>query len=196
VEMETIALIAVSLLALLVFALCGAVLEMFKDIRQLRDIGGILDRPLDVDVASVAGKPPSHFGLPSELDAATAIVLFLSTKCATCRAIASSFDRSVTSLPAGLWIVVEGRNQAEVLEFLDTSPLKRFRSGGRVLIDVAGDIARRIGLNTTPVGFRVENGQLASATTVPSSRYLRSILPKPVSLKLASDPKEVKHEYA
>jgi hypothetical protein len=175
-------ILTVAVLALLVFALLGVSHEMLKDIRQLRDVSGILDRPLSVDIAQVAGTPPSGYGLPATLDSTTAVVLFLSTKCATCRGLAANFDRSAKALPNGLWIVVEGRNQEEVLEFLDTSPLKRLGSDGRVIIDVNGAIASRIGLNTTPVGFRVENGIFQSATTVPSSRYLRSILPKPVSL--------------
>ena len=35
----------------------------------------------------------------------------------------------------------------------------------------------------TPVGFRVEDGRIVNATTVPSQRYLFSILPKPIRLR-------------
>ena len=81
--------VAVGLLALLVFVLAGAVLELNADVRQLREVAGILDRPLVVDIADVADTRPSSHGLPRVLDAtASALVLFLSDRCATCHALA------------------------------------------------------------------------------------------------------------
>ena len=53
------------------------------------------------------------------------------------------------------------------------------------MVDVADAIASRIGLDMTPVGFRVEDGRIVNATTVPSQRYLSSILPKPIRLRPA-----------
>jgi hypothetical protein len=179
--MATLALVAVGLLALLVFVLFGAMLELYKDVRQLRDAAGILDRPLHVDVGLVAGTAPSAYGLPQVLDTATsALVLFLSETCSTCRALAASFD---TSLPPGLWVVLEARSADSAREFLATYRMAQMTSESRVSVDLNGEIAGRIGLDTTPVGFRVENGLLTSATTVPSTRYLMSILPTPIQLK-------------
>jgi hypothetical protein len=174
-------LIAVALLALIVFLLFGALLEMYKDVRQLRDAVGILDRPLTVDIGRVAGTTPSSYGLPQAIDAApSAIVLFLSERCATCHSLARGLLRP---LPGGLWVVVEARDHSSAASFLDSSGLSGTSLSEQVVVDVAGEIARRIGLNTTPVGFRVERGLLTQATTVPSSRYLTSILPEPVRLR-------------
>lgn len=190
--MATIAMFAIALLAILVFVLLGALLEMYKDIRQLRDVSGILDRPLNVDIGPVAGTRPSEHGLPPVLDSAgSALVLFLSDRCGTCHSIAASFDSSMTSLPSGLWIVLEGRNDESVHDFLNSCALKNMTSDGRVMIDVMGEIARRIGLDASPVGFRVEEGRLTSATSVPSKRYLNSILPKPLRLKKTRQLKEI-----
>jgi hypothetical protein len=175
---------AVALLALIVFVFGGVCLEMFRDVRQLRDISGILDKPLHVDIGPVAQTPPSQYGLPPELDSEpSALVLFLSERCGPCRSIAASFDGSVKGLPAGLWIVLEGRSDEVATQFLNSCPLKGMTTDGRVLIDFGGNIARRIGLDTSPVGFRVENGRITAATTIPSSRYLFSILPKPLRLR-------------
>jgi hypothetical protein len=177
----TLALIAVVVLAVLVFLLFGALLELYQDVRQLRDVAGILDRPLHVELSAVAGTAPSRHGLPQCLDtAAAALVLFLSEKCATCRSLAASLGRS---LPSGLWIVLEAGSTHSAAAFLDSYGFAPMTSGGRVSVDVGGNIAARIGLNTTPVGFRIENGVLISATTVPSTRYLTSILPKPIHLR-------------
>jgi hypothetical protein len=173
-----LALVAVGLLSLLVFVLLGATLELYRDVRQLRDAAGILDRPLDVDINAIAGTAPSEYGLPKALDAAaSALLLFLSERCLTCRVLASSLS---TSLPPGLWIVTEAKDARTAQEFL---AITRLAVADRVLIDVGGDIAGRMGLAMSPVGFRIRNGRLASATTVPSVRYLFSILPAPLHLK-------------
>jgi hypothetical protein len=81
--------------------------------------------------------------------------------------------------------VLEAGDARSANAFLDSYGLTGITPDGRMIVDVAGQIAGRIGLNMTPVGFRVENGVLASATTVPSSRYLTSILPEPIRLKQA-----------
>jgi hypothetical protein len=174
-------MIAVGVLALLVFVLFGALLELYRDVRQLRDVAGILDRPLNVDIGPVVATEPSRYGLPPALDSTgSALVLFLSETCSTCRAIAASFE---TFLPAGLWVVVEARSAESASAFVASNNLGAMIPSGRVCVDVAGQIAARLGLDTTPVGFRIENGLITSATTVPSVRYLSSVLPKPLRLK-------------
>jgi hypothetical protein len=174
-------MIAVGVLALLVFVLFGALMELYRDVRQLRDVAGILDRPLMVDIGRVQGTAPGRYGLAPALDAVgAALVLFISETCSTCRVLAASFD---TSLPAGLWVVVEARSAESASAFLASNRLGALMSTGRVTVDVAGQIAGRLGLDTTPVGFRVENGLIVSATTVPSLRYLSTILPQPIRLK-------------
>jgi hypothetical protein len=173
--------LVVGALALLTFVLFGVVIELYRDVRQLREINGILDRPLDVDIAEVAGAQPSHLGLPAPLDSAlSAIVLFLSDRCATCQTLAAGLSGA---LPPGLWIVLEARSPQSAEEFLSRYQFTAASTDRRLLVDVAGAIAERIGLRTTPVGFRVENGRLMSATTVPSRRYLSSILPNRVRLE-------------
>src|SRR5262245_50776784 len=44
VFVATLALICVALLSLFVAILFGALLELYRDVRQLRDVAGILDR--------------------------------------------------------------------------------------------------------------------------------------------------------
>lgn len=172
---------AVGVLALLVFLLLGVVIELHRDVRQLREAAGILDRPLDVDLGNLRGARPSGYGLPSALDVVgSAIVLFLSDRCGTCHALAAGLGGS---LPAGLWMVVEARSPRSAEEFLARYDLTSHSTEGRLLVDVAGEIARGLGLRTTPVGFRVEHGRFVSATTVPSRRYLSSILSDRVRLE-------------
>jgi hypothetical protein len=177
--LATFTLIAVGILALFVAVLYGALVELFRDVRQMRDALGILDRPLNVDLGQVAGTQPSSHGLPEELDTQhSAIVLFLSERCATCSTLAAGLT---PPLPNGLWIVIEARDAASAARFAEAYGL----TDKRIMIDVHGAIAASMGLNTSPVGFRVEHGVLTSATTVPSFRHLTSILPEPVRLRRA-----------
>ena len=178
--MAALALVTVGVLAILVFVLFGALLELYRDVRQLRDALGILDRPLTIDIGAVAQAAPSRFGLPPALDtAASATVLFLSDTCATCRVLAAALNAVV---PPGLCIVMEARDAKSAEQFLAAFGLHADAPDGMVCVDGSRDIAKRLGLDITPAAFRVENGRLVSATTVPSARYLFSILPAPLKL--------------
>lgn len=178
--MATVALIAVGILALLVAVLFGALAEMFRDVRQMRDAIGILDRPLPIDIGSARGAAPQRYGLPAALDAeSSALVLFLSDRCGTCRQLVSALVRPI---PDGLWLVLEIGNATAAAAFVERFGLQEQE---RVVIDSDGTIAERLGVQTTPVAFRVEHGRFTQAMTVPSSRYLVSILPEPIRLRVA-----------
>jgi hypothetical protein len=178
--MVTVLLIAVAVLALLVGLLFAALVEMYRDLRQVRDAIGILDRPVNIDIESVAGTRPGEYGLPRALDSAgTAIVLFLSERCATCHQLAAGLPKP---LPAALWVVFEARTAASAAALLERYGLA---SHPRVVTDAGGEIAASLGLHITPAGFRVENGVITFATSVPSTRYLTSILPETFRLREA-----------
>jgi hypothetical protein len=175
--MAAAALIAVGLLSVLTFAMLRALVELFRDVRQLRDALGLLDRPLALDIGPVAGTPPSRYGLPGQLDGEKdALLLFLSDRCSTCRVLAAALGGA---LPAGLWVVVEAATGQAAAAFIDTYRMTYGAGDGRVLVDPAGTVAERLGLKVTPAGYRIENGVFRDAGTVPSMRYLTSIMPVP-----------------
>jgi len=71
-------LAAVAVLAIGEFLLFGALAEAYRDIRQIREAAGLLDSPMPVDLAHVAGNSPSSCGLDPALDSATgAVTVFL-----------------------------------------------------------------------------------------------------------------------
>lgn len=179
--MVTVLLIAVGLLALLVALLFAALLEMFRDLRQIRDALGILDRPLVVEIGAVAGTRPGNYGLPPVLNSmSSAIVLFLSDRCATCHALAAGLPRP---LARELWVVLYPRDEAAADEFVARYGLRDGVAAGQVIIDLESRIGTAIGLEATPVAFRIDNGFVFGASTVPSSRYLSSILPETIQLR-------------
>lgn len=178
--MVTVLLIAVAALALLVALLFAALVEMYRDLRQVRDAIGILDRPINIDIGDVAGTRPGAHGLPKALDSAgNAILLFLSEKCATCHHLAAGLPKP---LPPALWVVFEARTAASAAALLERYGIA---SHPRVIPDAGGELAARLGLNITPAGFRIENGIITFATSVPSTRYLSSILPETFRLREA-----------
>ena len=154
---------------------------MYRDIHQLRDVAGISDRPLNIDIGIVKGAKPSLYGLPKTLDSVgSAVVLFLSERCATCRSLAAGFERE---FPSNLWVVLDSAKTGTFSDFWNSYGLTNKESDNRVVMDLNNKIAKSIGLDTTPVGFRIENGVFTNATTIPSLRYLISILPKPLQLR-------------
>lgn len=178
--MAAVALFCVAVLSAFVFVLFGSLLEMYKNIRQLRELAGVLDSPLEIEISSLSSKFPSDYGMPPTLDTvSSALILFLSESCSTCRILAAAIGRR---LPPGVWVIIEGKTVASAGAFLEAF-FDLNDSHERVLIDFDGSIAEKLGLDTTPVGFRVENGIFVKATTVPSTRYLESILPFPLGLQ-------------
>jgi hypothetical protein len=89
-------------------------------------------------------------------------------------------------VPPGVCVVMEAGDVQSATRFLNAYGLTPEAAGGMVCLDTSREIADRLGLDVTPVAFRVENGKLASATTVPSARYLFSILPAPLKLEKRS----------
>lgn len=179
--MVTLLLIVVGVLALLVAVLFGALVEMYRDLRQVRDAMGILDRPVNIDLGAAAGAHPSEYGLPRALDSAgTALVLFLTERCATCHSVAAALPRP---LPPTLWVIFEARSEESAAALLEQYGLTEFTAHGHVVTDVDGEIGRRLDLHIAPAGFRVENGRFTYATSVPSTRYMKSILPANIRLK-------------
>src|SRR3954454_21026272 len=82
--------VAVLVLVVAVVVLYGSLIEMYEQLKQLRKIFGLEDGMSDVELPAAVGRRPSEFGLPAELDdpARSAVVVFLSDMCATCRRLA------------------------------------------------------------------------------------------------------------
>jgi len=170
--MTTVLLVLLSLLAFGLCILLGALVELFNQVQQIRTQLGMVDRATPLDLGAKRDALASTVGLPAVLDdTGDAMVLFLSNRCTTCRAIAHELDGTV---PPGVWIVAEpvtGDDQ-EAEAFLQEFRL----DGGRALVDRQTQIAEQLDLNVTPTAIFIENGRLRRAQTVPSSRQLSAML--------------------
>ncbi|MDI6103372.1 hypothetical protein QLQ12_32660 [Actinoplanes sp. NEAU-A12] len=160
---------AVILLGVLTLLLLGSQVEMYRTIEQLREFGGLVDRPVPLDLPK--NRTPSKAGLPAELDTTVrAVVLLLSDRCGTCRALAGSLDGAVNE---DLYLIVEpgtgvdGASELALTYRLDPA---------RTVIDETGDISSGVGIRVTPAAIVIENGRMTRASTVPSTRQLTDIL--------------------
>jgi len=148
-----------------------ALIDQYKGLLQIRTTLGLVDTPRQIEIAPSA--PPlslSGLGLPNQLEQADhAILVFLSTKCTTCRMIGSSLRGHV---PAPLWMVVEGPSQEACDQWLSEVGLP----AGRVTTDVNGQIVRRLNLEVVPAAAVFTGGAFRFAQTLPSFRQLEKLL--------------------
>lgn len=169
--MTTFILILLCVFAVALFIQFGALIEMYEQLKQVRKYLDMVDEPEILDLGLARGLAASAVGLPAELDGVDrAMVLFLSTKCETCRQLAANLHGG--SLPPGLWVVVvpvigDGSDFVAAHELV----------GEHILVDVDEQITSRIGLDLSPVAVHVEGGKLAKAHTVPTVRQLYAAIP-------------------
>jgi hypothetical protein len=166
--MTTLLIITGVVLATIIFVQMGALVELYRQVQQIRVFLDMVDNPESVELPA-KGRRPGTVGFPAELDTARrAAVLVLSNKCLTCRTLAERIrgDR----LPPGLWIMVVpvlGDVTAFVAEFELVGP--------RVFVDHDQHISENLGIEMTPVAVVVEDGLLAEAQTVPTVRQMNEL---------------------
>lgn len=169
--MTTYVLLALVIaLGVLVFLLLGALIEMYRDLAQVREYSGLLDRPLPIELGDRQGTRPSAWGLPPALDKAQrALVVLLSDRCATCRTIMASLNGTV---PEHVVLVLEppgGMGDSELAIQITTG-------SDRVVIDREHSIADRLQIQLTPSALVVEDGVIDRALTVPSVRQFEALV--------------------
>jgi hypothetical protein len=172
-------------LGVLVFLLLGALVEMYRDLAQIREYTGLLDRPQPIELGDREGSRPSEWGLPAELDGKRrALVMFLSDRCATCRTIVWSLHGTV---PEHVFLVLEpgpmptggGSGGGELVAAIA-------ERSDRVVIDRDHAIADRMGIHMSPSALVVEDGTIARAVTVPSVRQFEALVTMTRSINLTS----------
>lgn len=166
-------------LAVVLAIVSAALVEVFRQLADIRSVLSLDDRPISLDLLDRHLSSRS-IGLPAAIEAIPeAMVVFLSTRCGTCRAIASAF---VGGAPKSAWFVIEGdgdgsRHLAKLLS----------ASADRVTMDTEGIISERIGLEITPAVLTFEYGELARAQAVSSPRQVMSLVPTVIPMGIPRD---------
>lgn len=161
--MNSILIVAVAILTLGTVVLLSAQVELHRQMAQLRDIAGLIDRPLPIDLGDAKGIRSKDIGLTLT----DGLLLFLSDRCSTCRSLAESLDGQV---PPELQIIFEnpGGRKSTLPSDWDLGP--------RAMNDTSGHIAKRLGIEISPAAVVIQEGLLIDARTVPSSRQLNELL--------------------
>ncbi|MBU2697570.1 hypothetical protein [Pimelobacter sp. 30-1] len=167
-SLAVVALVLVVVLAIAVALLLGALIEMYRQLEQLRAYLSIEDRAEEIDSTHLAGRRPSAFGLAEHLDTVPAGgVLVLSEKCATCHQLAEWIGPRRARRE--LQILVVPQSQDNGASFIEEYGLTQ-----HLLVEPlrAGAVSNALGLHTTPAVLFIAEGRFASMETVPSVRRL------------------------
>ncbi|MDQ3151409.1 MAG: hypothetical protein M3R63_06740 [Actinomycetota bacterium] len=161
---------ALAVLTIVVLVLLSAQVEMYRNLEQLRIQSGLIDRAVPVDLGESKGRQPSSFGLPSHLDLeVSALVLFLSDKCAACRSIVAGLGGTV---PSEVFLVIDPGVAGRDSELTVGIPPGETTA----LVDWESSIASAVGITATPTGVIVANGRVSHAATLPSTREFFAML--------------------
>ncbi len=161
-----VAVVAFSLVVLLT-----AQVELFRDMKQVRELTGMIDRPIPLDLGAMQGRSPTELGLK----AMTGAILVLSDRCGTCRSLAAALDGSV---PPHLQIVLSnpGGRTSELPTVWDL--------GDRVIDDTDGSIMTALDIKATPAAISIVDGVMNEAQSVPSVRQLHEFLDRGRAVRL------------
>jgi hypothetical protein len=143
-----------------------ALIDQYRGLLQIRRHLGLVDIPLQLEL-----KPadPSLTGAGlSVVTADPAVVIFLSTKCVTCRIIGQGLRGN--PLPSTS-IILEGPQDTQK-SWLEELGL----SNAGVIEDRGGEIASRLGVEAFPAALVFRAGRLTHAQTLPSYRQLEQLL--------------------
>jgi hypothetical protein len=155
-------------LAVLVALCCAALVEVFRQLAEIRRSLNLEDLPIPIALKT-GGLRVTDIGLPPELaEAPAAIVVFLSPKCASCLAIAEAFRGGA---PASVWFVLPTPPYPDQLvEALS-------QSGERVILDESDRIVDAIDLRVTPAVLTMSFGEIRRSQAVSSPRQVMSLIP-------------------
>ena len=147
----------------------AALVEVFRQLTELRGTLNINDEPIPLGLKA-GERRTDEIGLPSELAVEPkAIVVFLSTKCATCLTIAEAFRGGS---PATVWFVLP--SPPEPTDLIEGG---RSQSVDRVIVDADSEIADKLGLNVTPAVLTVSYGEITRAQAVSMPRQVLALIP-------------------
>jgi hypothetical protein len=171
----------VAVLAVGEFLLFGALAEAYREIRQLREYSGMLDKAAPVDLGQVRDAWASDVGLDAALDrAVVATVVYLNDRCGTCRAIVESLNGAI---PDGMWLMIIAEDADKAFTWLDTGGIDADSiEAQRVTVTTPDEVERQLGMLITPLVIEIEQGRLVRAKTIPSVRQFYALTSSALTL--------------
>jgi hypothetical protein len=164
-----------SVTAVLVLLQSLVLVEMVKQVAQLRQRVDLDDNPMPVSLGSRAG---ADFARVDLIDGRPAIVVFLSAECSSCKEVGSA----IAGMPARIGElvrvlpVIEGIDQIAVDDFLRETLL----SNREVVVDFERELAHDVGLTLRPAAVLVRNGAMVEAAAVRTGHQMKVLVEKVV----------------
>jgi hypothetical protein len=153
-------------IAIVIFLLSSAVLELHRGLEQVRQQSGVIDSPVSLDIDLPRPLPASGSLPPEIFDQDRALLLVLSDHCSTCTIIAEHLGGA---LPPSTWLLVTPQSPEAARDWLSRYG---FAAGSRVIVDERAALSRAAGVTISPAVLRVRKGTVVAAHTLPSARRL------------------------
>ena|SRR5919198_3587550 len=178
-DTESIALLISYVLVWIVVAfLTLVVLELLRQIAQIRTRLGLDDRPLHVSMGALTGEHLSRIEAPmgviwSELmPTGRGALVFLSHDCGSCRNIAPALNDFAALPEVAVIPIVYAREGTDFDAFIDEMQIPRERT----IIDYHGKLAKQLGIDVRPSVLLIEEGRIRDAAVVSAPRQLRTLI--------------------
>ena len=172
------ALVVTSIVALAVLVVFQGLvlLEVVRQLSQIRRELDFDDRPVPVSVGKLAGKPlpePARAVWSGNGASRDGVLVLLSTDCATCRLVAAGLPDLLTRFEEQKVVVVlQARHHDEVTEMLAEAGLAR----DAVVVDLESEYATAFGIALRPAAVVVRDGIVSEGAIVRNPRQLQQLL--------------------
>jgi hypothetical protein len=171
--LEWTLLAAVAVTAVVTVICCAAIVEVFSQLAELRAASNLDDEPMQLDEhLGLDGREFSvaSLGLPREVSKfSEALVVFLHSRCGTCRAIADAFREGV---PDRVWIVIPEDDIRRVSSFEALASSSR-----RVVADTSDGVAATLGMDVTPSVITLRYGVVEHAFGISTPKQVFGFIP-------------------
>ena len=145
-------------------------LEVVRQLAQIRQVLDLDDRPTPISLGTLAGRPVPE---PANGAVRNGVFVLLSTDCATCRLVAAGLPDLVTRFDDHQIVaVLQARNHDEATEMLATAGLGH----DEVVVDLERKYGEAFGIALRPAAVVVRDGIVSEGATVRSPRQLQQLL--------------------
>ena len=171
-------LIVVNIVALwLVLIFQGLVLlEMVRQVSQVRRQLDLDDRPVPLSLGELAGRPlpePARAAWSENGALRDGVLVLLSVNCTTCRLVAAGLRDLLNRFEdQRIVAVLQARNHDEAVEMLAAAGL----AWDEIVVDLENEYGAALGIDLRPVAVVVRDGIVSEGATVRNARQLQQLL--------------------
>ena len=171
-------LIVVSIVAVGVLVVVQGLvlLEVVRQLGQIRKVLDLDDRPVPISLGNLAGRPlpePARAVWSENGASGDGVLVLLSTDCATCRLVASGLrDLLARFEQQRIVAVLQAHNHDEATEMLADAGLAR----DEIVVDLESEYGAAFGIALRPAAVVVRGGIVSEGAVVRNARQLQQLL--------------------